>query len=167
MAASGMPWTLPLVRGFRGVDVGVGVEPDESDALLAAAIELGQAGDGADTHGVVAADRERHSALAQDSADKVGVLLAGGGDLLEITGVQLAGIFLLGEHNGDIAAVFDDVAESFQLGFEAGDADGRRPHVDPAALLAEIERNADHLDGAAGNASERCGNAFHDGSRFS
>ena len=42
MAASGMPWTLPLGRSFRGVDVGVGVDPDESDALPAAAIELGQ-----------------------------------------------------------------------------------------------------------------------------
>jgi putative methionine-R-sulfoxide reductase with GAF domain len=61
----------------------------------------------------------------------------------------------------DVAGVFDDVAESFQLGFESGDANRRRPHVNAATLLAKVERNADYLDGAAENASERCGNAFH------
>ena len=60
-----------------------------------------------------------------------------------------------------LPAVFDHVAERLQLGFQAGDAHRRWTHVDPAALLPEIERHADHLDGAAGNAAERCGNAFH------
>ena len=162
MAPKGMPWTLPLGE-VSGVLMSEWASSQiESDALLAFAIKLGQSGYGADAHGVVAANRERDGALAQGGADQVGVLLAGRGDLPEITGVQLAGIFLLGEGYGDIAGIFDDVAEGFQLGFESGDANRRRPHVNPAALLTKVERNANHLDGAAENASERCGNAFHE-----
>jgi hypothetical protein len=38
-----MPCTLPLGRRIGRVDVGVGVDPDQADVLVLAAIELGHA----------------------------------------------------------------------------------------------------------------------------
>jgi hypothetical protein len=36
--------------------------------------------------------------------------------------------------------------EGLELGFEAGNADRRGPHVNAAARLPEIERNAEHTN---------------------
>ena len=133
-------------RGFGRVDVGVGVDPDQADALVLAAVELGDAGDRAGCHGMVAAQHQRDFAGFERLDHQFGVLGAGGGDFFQIFGVRVAFFFLLGNGDGDVAAVFDLVAEGFQARFEAGHAHGRGAHVDAAARLAEIKRNADDAD---------------------
>src|ERR1019366_9687081 len=92
---------------------------------------------------------------------QVGALGAGGSDFLEVLGVGRACFFLFGDGDGDVAGVFDDVADSFEAGFESGNADGGRPHVNAAARLAKIKRNANHADVARGDAGERSASLGH------
>lgn len=58
----------------------------------------------------------------------------------------IAFLFLLGDGDRDIPSVFDDVTEGFKAGFESGNADGGWSHIDAAAGLSEIERDADDAD---------------------
>ena len=55
----------------------------------------------------------------------------------------VAFFLLLGNRNGDVAAIFHFMTESFKPRFESGHAHGRRPHIHAAPRLAEIEGNAD------------------------
>ena len=71
--------------------------------------------------------------------------------------------FLLGESNGNVAAVFDVMADGFEAGLESGDADGGRAHVDAAAGLSEIERHSDDANLARNDAAEFSG-LSHSGS---
>ena len=104
---------------------------------------------------MIAAEDERNFAGFERLQYQVGALGAGGGDFLEIFGVGRAFFFLLRDGDGDVARVFDNVPDGFEAGFESGDADGGRPHVNAAAGLAEVERNADHADLARGDVAER------------
>ncbi len=62
--ADGHAVDVARVAGLGGVDVGVGVDPDEGDlAAEALAHRLGRAGHGADRDRVVAAQRQHHAAL--------------------------------------------------------------------------------------------------------
>ncbi len=142
-------------RRVGRVHVGVGVDPEEADFLVLAAVELGDAGHRAGGDRVIAAEDERNFAGFERLQHQVGALGAGGGDFLEVLGVGCAFFFLLGDGDGDVAGVFDNVADGFEARFESGDADGGRTHVNAAAGLAEVERNADHADLAWGDAAER------------
>ncbi len=95
---------------------------------------------------MISAERERDFAGLESLYHQLGVLGAGGGDFFQVFGVGGAFFLLLGNGDGDVAAVFDFVAEGFEAGFESGDADGGRSHIDAAAGLAEIEGNADDAD---------------------
>ena len=130
-------------RGFRGIDVGVGVDPDQADRLVLSAVELGDAGDRAGCHGMIPAKRQWDFPGLERLDHELRMFRAGGGDLFQIFGVRVAFFFLLGNGDGDVATVFDLVPESFQPRFEAGYAYGRGAHVDSSARLAEIKRNAD------------------------
>ena len=74
---------------------------------------------------------------------QLGFLRAGFGDFGEVLGARIAFRPRLQHGDRHVAAVLHDVAERFELALQPGDADGRRPHVDAAARLSEIERNAD------------------------
>ena len=111
--------------------------------MILAAVELGDAGDGAGGHGMIAAERQRDFSGLERLDHQFGMFRAGGGDFFQIFGVRVAFFFLLGNGDGDVATVFDVVPERFEPRFEAGDANGRWAHVDAAARLAEVERNAD------------------------
>ena len=137
---------MPLGEALGRVDVGVGVDPDQSDFLVLAAIELGDAGHRSRRHRVVAAQHQRNLAGFQRLQHQFGVLGAGGGDFFQILRVGSAFLLLFRDGDGNIAAVFDHVSQGFQARFQAGDAHRRRPHVDAAARLAKVERNADHAD---------------------
>jgi hypothetical protein len=68
--------------------------------------------------------------------------------------MRRAFFFLLGDRDGDVAGIFDDVSNGFEARFETGYADGGGAHVDSAPGLAEVEGNADHADGSRRDAAE-------------
>jgi hypothetical protein len=113
-AASGMPCTLPLgeVSGvFMSVCASIQMQ---SDLLVLAAEILGDARHRARGHRVIAAEDERNFAGFERLQYQVGAGGAGGGDFLEIFGVSRAFFFLLGNGDGDVAGVFDNVADGFE-----------------------------------------------------
>jgi len=63
--------------------------------------------------------------------------------------------FLFGNCDRDVARVLDDVTDGLEASFESGDADGGWPHVNAAARLSEVERDADHADLARRDTAER------------
>ena len=143
-------------RGIGSIDVGVGVDPDEADALVLPAIEFGNARDGACRHGVISA--EARAALVPASSvlsTKFGVLGAGRGDFFQVLRVGGAFLFLFRDGDGDVAAVFHLVPQSFEARFKSGDAHRRRPHIDAAPRLPEVERDADDADFAARDVGRR------------
>ena len=83
--------------------------------------------------------------------NQVGALGAGGGDFLQVLGTGIAYFLLFGNGNGNVAGIFDDVADGFKTRFETGNADGGRTHVNTAAGLAEIQGHADHANLARGD----------------
>jgi hypothetical protein len=110
---------------------------------------------------VISAERQRNFSGLKSLDDEIGVLGAGGRDLLEILGVGLAGVLLFRDGNTDIAAVFDIVSELFELVLKPGDTDSGRPHIDTAARLTEIERDAKDANLLGNNADGRCRYANH------
>ena len=131
-------------RGLGRVHVAVGVNPDQSDLLVLAAIKLGHACHRSRRHRVVSAQHQRNFAGFQRLQDQFGMLGAGGGDFLQILRMGSALLLLFGDRDGNIAAVFDDVADGLETGFEPGDTNRGRAHVHAAAGLAQIERDSDH-----------------------
>ena len=135
-------------RGVRGVDVGVGVDPDQADLLPPAAVKLGHAGDRAGGQGVVAAQHQRRHALFEGLDHGLGGARAGFGDLLQIAGVSCCRRLGFGNLDADVAAIGDLVAEGFKARFEAGHAHGRGAHVHAAAAGAHVEGHADDANAA-------------------
>jgi hypothetical protein len=45
-----------------------------------------------------------------------------------------------------VAAIGNMMAKHFQLGFQAGHAQRRRPHIHAAPLLSQVQRHSDHLN---------------------
>ena len=111
-------------RGVRGVDVGVGVDPDDADLLLAAAIEVGDAGDRACGQRVVAAQHQRSFAFFQRGQHGLGGARAGFGNLGQVTGIAAAVGARLCNFDADVTGIGDAMAESLEPGFEAGHAHG-------------------------------------------
>ncbi len=142
-------------RRIRRVHISVSVDPEKSDFLVLAPVELGHAGYRTSRHRMIAAQDKRNFARFERLQYQVSALDAGGGDFLEVFGIRHALFFLFRDGDGDVAGVFDNVADGFEARFESGDADGGRPHVNAAAGLAEVERNTDHPDLARGDVAER------------
>ena len=65
------------------------------------------------------------------------------GDFVQVLGALLAVVLFLGLFHGDVADVFDRMAERFQAMLQSGDAQRRGTHVHSAAALAEVHRNSD------------------------
>ncbi len=133
-------------RGLRGIDVGVGIDPDNADLLVLAAVELGDTRDGTSREGMVATQHQRGHTVAEGTDDGTRGLVAGFGDLVEKTGMYVAGAAGFGNFYGHIAAVGDLVAERFEPRFQTGDAYCRGAHVDSSPAGAEVERDADDTD---------------------
>ena len=142
-------------RRVGRVHVGVRVDPEQADFLVLPAVELGDARNGSGSDRMISAENQRNFAGFQRLQHEVGALGAGGGDFLEVFGAGGAFFLLLGDGDGNVASIFDDVPDGFKARFESGNADRGRPHVNAAPGLAKIERNADHTDVARGDAAER------------
>src|SRR5215831_5746851 len=141
-------------RRFGGVDIAVGVDPDQADALVLPTVKFGDSGDRAGSDGVIPAQHERDFPRFERFEHEVRALGAGGGDFLQIFRVGVAEFFLFGNGDRDVAAVLNDVADGFEAGLEAGDAHGGGAHVDTAARLAEVEGDANDTDLFGGDAAE-------------
>ena len=92
---------------------------------------------------MISAEGQRNFSGLERLDHQLRMLGAGRGDFLQILRVRVAFFLLFRHGDGDVAAVFDLVAERLEARFESGDADRRRSHVDAAARLAEIERHTD------------------------
>jgi hypothetical protein len=82
--------------------------------------------------------------------------------------VSRAFFFLFGDGDGDVASVFDNVPNGFEARFESGNADSGRTHVNSAAGLAKVKRDANHANLARGDATVGCASVSHNkSSQFS
>src|SRR5271155_3810789 len=122
---------------------------------------------------MVAAEDEWNLAGFEGLQDHIGALYTRGRDFLEVFCMGRAFLFLLGDGDGDVASVLDRVSDGFEARFKSGDTDGGRTHVNPAAGLAKVKRDADDTnlarsDAAVGRASLRHRRKFSvPGSQFS
>ena len=98
-------------RGLGRIDVAVRVNPEQSDLLVLPAIEFGNARYRSGRDGMVSAKHERDLAGFKSLENKFGALGAGGGDFFQVFRVGGAFLLLFGNGDGDVAAVFDVVAE--------------------------------------------------------
>src|ERR1700740_3034959 len=143
-------------RGLRSIHVAVSIDPEQSNFLVLPAVELGDPGHGAGSDGVIAAEDERNGAGLETFEDQFGAFGAGCGDFLQIFGMGGAFLLLLGDGDGDVSAVLDDVADGSEGGFESGDADSGRAHVASPPRLAEIERDSDDANLLGSDGTEGC-----------
>src|SRR2546429_9668795 len=90
------------------------------------------------------------------------MLCTGCSDFLQIFRVGIAFLLLLGNGDGNIAAVFHHVAQGFETRLQASNADGRRAHVHASARLTEVERNANNTNFLGAYAGEGCSGGCYD-----
>ena len=127
------------------------------------AVKFGDSRDCSGSDGMVAAKHEGNLPCFEGLENEVGALGAGGGDFLQIFRVGRAFFFLLGKSDGNIAAVFDVMADGLEAGLESGDAHGGGTHVDAAAGLSQVKRHSDDANFARNDAAEFSG-LSHSGS---
>ena len=95
---------------------------------------------------MITAQNQRHLARLQSFQHQVSLLCAGRSDLLQILGVRIAFFFLLGDCDGYIPCVLDNVPQLFKPGLETGNANSGWPHINAAAGLAQVERHTNDAD---------------------
>ena len=125
----------------------------QAERLLVAAHEIGGRGHRSGRELVIAAEHERQSAVLEPAERRLVQLLA---DRWRSRGCISCGVterLDFGNRRDEIAFVHDRDPERGQPLAEAGDAKRRRPHVDAAAVAAEVERDADDVDRAQRSAS--------------
>ena len=96
-------------RAVRCVDVGVRVDPDQTNLLVLTPVELGNSGDSARPNGMVAAQNQRNLASLQSLQHQFRMLGAGRGDFLQIFCMGVARFFLFGDRHRNIARILDDM----------------------------------------------------------
>jgi hypothetical protein len=102
----------------------VGIDPDEADLLILAAVEFGYSGDCTGGQGVISAEYERGHTVFKALDYGLGSASAGIGYFLEEAGVSATGILSFGDLDSDVAAIGNLVAESFEVGFKTCNANG-------------------------------------------
>ena len=155
-AASGIPCTLPdgLVSGvLRSPWASIQITPPGCPAAAARPASV------PDRDRVVAAEHERPRALAHGLLDERRELRAGVEDLREVARALVHERERLRHRRDDVAAVGDGKPDLGQPLVEAGVADRRRPHVDTAPGLAEVEGCTDDRDGTPHGAEPYLGGA--------
>ena len=145
--ASGMPWTLPLPEL-----AGVFMSPCASTQMrpsgfTVAPDELSRRRDRAGRQAVVAAEHEREAAPLEHAERRLVELLADARDLADVLLFRIAERLDLRNRRDEIALVDDRHAERREPLGEPGNAKRGRPHVDAAAVTAEIERDSDEVKG--------------------
>ena len=86
------------------------------------------------------------------------MLGAGRRDLFQILGVSVAFLFLLRNGHRHVAAIFHFVPQSLESRLKSRHPHRRRPHIDAAARLSQIQRHANHTNllGRDVGGADRC-----------
>src|SRR5882757_5014130 len=133
-------------RGLGRVDVGVCVDPDETDSLVLCAEVVSHAGDGAGGDGVISAENNGCCAVCKSALHELCGLFCTQCDLFQEVSVVVTTVHRLSDRDGNVAPVGDGVAKGFEFCCETCDAQGGWTHVNPATLLSQIEWHTDDLD---------------------
>ena len=149
-APSGIPCTLPGGARLRCVEISVRIDPDHATYLSGG---RGQARERPERDRVVTAENERPGSVADGRLDEGGQFRAGVEDLGQESCALVTQRDRLRLRRHDVAPVGDRMPIARQALLETRVADRRRPHVDAATGLAEVERRADDRDGTC----SRCG----------
>jgi hypothetical protein len=95
---------------------------------------------------MIAAKNQRADAFLQRLQHHGGDAFAGLGDLPEIFCLRFPGIARLSDGYRHIPAIAHQMPQGLEPSFQPGDPDCGRPHVNAAAGLAQIERDAKNAD---------------------
>src|SRR5271156_2729055 len=148
-------------RAIGCIDVGVSVNPDKADVLVLTAIELRHACNRSRSNGMIATQSNRHLAGFQRLDHEFCMLGAGCGDLLQILCMRIAFLLLLGNSDGHISGVFNNVPKRLQTRLEPSDAHRRGTHIYAAARLTEVERYTDDANLPGRDAGEGWSDVGH------
>src|SRR5579872_4795552 len=151
MIAAGHAVNVTAGRAVWCVDIGVGVDPNETDLLILPAIKFCHARNSSRSHGMISAQNQRHLTCLQSFQHQVSLLGAGGGNFFQILGMGIAFFLLFGDSDGDVTRIFNDVTQLLEPRFQPGHTDSRGAHVNPAPRLAEIKRHPNDTDLLGGN----------------
>src|SRR5687768_5107236 len=124
------------------------IDPDQAEWFTRLANMGRCGGDRPGTETVIAAKDDRHGAVTERREAGLIQLLADARDVFHIFLARIAGALLFGNRRRHIALVAHRDAELRQMLGQAGNAEGRRPHVGAAAIPAEIQRDAADVDRA-------------------
>ena len=148
-AASGMPCTLPDSLGRRAVHVAVRVDPDQPERLAALAPDIrGRRRHRAGAEAVIAAEHDRQRAFVerrQRRSETASGRRARSPSHSACADRRRPCVSGIGEAMSPLSTT--RTPSAVELLAEAGNAKRRRPHVGAAAVAAEIERNADDVNG--------------------
>src|ERR1700733_5286767 len=128
-------------RAVGCIDVGVSVNPDEADVLVLTPIEFRHARNRSRSNGMIATQSNRHLAGFQRLDHEFCMLGAGRSNLLQILCMRITFLLLLGNSDGYISGVFNNVSQRVESRLEAGNTKCGRLHIHAAARLTEVERN--------------------------
>ena len=96
---------------------------------------------------VIAAEHDRHRPFLERGERRLIQLLADLRDIADVLLVFVALFLGLGNRCRQVALVDDRVTQRKDPLAEAGDSEGGWPHVDAAPVAAEVQRDADDVDG--------------------
>jgi hypothetical protein len=96
---------------------------------------------------VIAAKHDRHRAFRERRQRRLKQPLAHARDVLDVAFVRIAGALALRNRRRHVAFVDNLEAKPRDLLAKPRDAERRRPHVGAATVAAEVERDADDVDG--------------------
>ena len=131
------------------------VNPYEADFLVLPPMKFRHPGNRSRGDGMITTKGDRHFSRLQCLDHKFGMLGAGCRNLLQIFCVRIAFLLLLGDGDRHIPRIFNYVPKRLQTRFETSHPHRRRPHIHPAARLAEVKRNSDNADFAGSDAGSR------------
>ncbi len=129
----------------RSIDVAVGIQPDEAQALLPDREGGGHSRHGTGGQGVIAAQHERRPAIADGPPGLHGQPYAHFRDGGEEWGGPISLDRFPLQHY-EVADVLHLVAECLEPGLQLGNAQGGGPHVDATAAGTQVHGDADDAD---------------------
>jgi hypothetical protein len=133
-------------RGVRGVEVGVGVQPEDREGPLHCRTVARDRSDRPDRERVIAAEQDRQKPTSQRIIDRVADGLTPDGRFLEVP-VAVDWRCVRIDRADDVAAILDRAAQTPQGCLDSGHAKGFRPHRAAAVAGADVRRRTDQRDG--------------------
>ena len=131
--------------GVRRVHVAVRVDPEQAETLVALPGGGGAGGDGSGRQAVVAPEHQGQGARREGGGGRLEQAPADAGDVVDVLLAGISRVPGLADRRRQVAAVRHRVAQRGQAVAEAGDAQSRGAHVDPAPVGAQVQRHADDV----------------------